>query len=157
MLTIGPKVLHRTHEDGELHRILFATDFSSESVGAFPYAISFAEENQASLTLLHVLPELVDEPKHGDDLAECAQSSLAALVPPDAEAWCQPEFVLCYGKPQERILEIADERKVQLIVLGVRSHGGHLGAATHLERSIAHHVVAHARCPVLTARGQATN
>ena len=40
-----------------------------------------------------------------------------------------------------------------LIVLGVRDAAGRLGAATHLERTTAHKVVAHATCPVLTVRG----
>jgi len=38
-------------------------------------------------------------------------------------------------------------------VLGVRNVAGYLGAATHLEWTTAHKVVAHARCPVLTVRG----
>src|SRR6185312_9641494 len=86
VLTIGPKVPRRTHEDAAFRRILFATDFSSDSESALPYAISFAEENQASLTLLHVLPDLGTEQKHEDELAESAPSNLARLVPPGAEA-----------------------------------------------------------------------
>lgn len=156
VLTIGPKVPHRTHEDAAFRRILFATDFTSDSESAFPYAVSFAEENQASLTLLHVLPDLGTEQNHENDLSESVLSNLTRLVPPDAEAWCRPEFVLCYGKPQERILEIADERKAQLIMIGIRNHGAHLGAATHLENAIAHHIVAGAPCPVLTVRGPAS-
>ena len=156
VLTIGPKVSHRAHEDAGFHRILFATDFTPESAAAFPYAISFAEENQASLTLLHVLPELANDQKHEDDVSQTALSNLSGLVPAEAQAWCQPEFVLSYGKPAERILEIADERKAELIVLGVRGHGGRLGSATHLETAIAHRVVARAHCPVLTVRGSAS-
>jgi hypothetical protein len=39
-----------------------------------------------------------------------------------------------------------------LIVLGVRDAAGHLSAATHLEPTTAHKVVACATCPVLTVR-----
>ena len=52
-----------------------------------------------------------------------------------------------------RILEAAKEHDADLIVLGVRDAAARLGAATHLERTTAHKVVAHAACPVLTVRG----
>jgi nucleotide-binding universal stress UspA family protein len=58
-----------------------------------------------------------------------------------------------FGKPSEGILEAAIEREADLIILGVRDGAGHLGAATHLERTTAHKIVAHAPCPVLTVRG----
>jgi nucleotide-binding universal stress UspA family protein len=58
-----------------------------------------------------------------------------------------------YGNPAERILEAAKEYNVDLIVMGVRRSTGHLGAATHLGRAMAHKIVAHATCPVLTVRG----
>jgi nucleotide-binding universal stress UspA family protein len=56
-------------------------------------------------------------------------------------------------EPAERILEAARERGADLIVLGLRDAAGRLGAATHLSRTTAHKVVAHAECPVLTVRG----
>ena len=42
--------------------ILFATDFSEESLAATPYAISLAQEHQAHLSLLHVLEKPEAEP-----------------------------------------------------------------------------------------------
>jgi phytoene dehydrogenase-like protein len=48
---------------------------------------------------------------------------------------------------------VAKLRKWRVLVLGVRDAAGRLGAATHLERTTAHKVVAHAACPVLTVRG----
>ena len=50
-------------------------------------------------------------------------------------------------------MEAAMALDADLIVLGVRDAAGHLGAATHLERTTAHKVVAHAPCAVLTVRG----
>ena len=46
------------------------------------------------------------------------------------------------------------ELEADLIVLGVRGASGYLNAATHLERTTAHKVVAHAPCPVLTVRAE---
>jgi nucleotide-binding universal stress UspA family protein len=78
---------------------------------------------------------------------------LHEIVPQDAELWCRPEAVVEYGEPGACILEAAKKRDADLVVLGVRSAQGRLGAATHLERAVAHKVVAHATCPVLTVRG----
>jgi nucleotide-binding universal stress UspA family protein len=48
---------------------------------------------------------------------------------------------------------MAKLRKWRVLVLGVRDAAGRLGAATQLERTTAHKVVAHAACPVLMVRG----
>ena len=58
-----------------------------------------------------------------------------------------------YGEPADRIVEVAKQRGADLIVIGVRSAAGRIGAATHLERAAAHKIVAHAPCPVLTVLG----
>ena len=87
-----------------------------------------------------------------DSVAD-AFGRLHELVPADAELWCRPEPVVRYGNPAEQILETALEHGADLIILGVRNATGYLRAATHLERTTAHKVVAHATCPVLTIRG----
>lgn len=153
VLTVGPHSLGEPKRGGEFSRILFATDFSPESVAAAPYAISLAQEYQAYLTLLHV----VEEPKAGDlvhpsELTESSTQLLHNLVPPDAELWCVPEYVVARGLVAEKILEVATQSKADLIVLGVRQASGFAGAATHLPIAIAHKVVSHATCPVLTVR-----
>jgi hypothetical protein len=66
----------------------------------------------------------------------------------------RPETVVEYGEPGARILEVARRKKVDLIVMGVRSAGS-VFVATHLEAGTAHKVVAEAPCPVLTVRANA--
>jgi nucleotide-binding universal stress UspA family protein len=56
------------------------------------------------------------------------------------------------GSEAEKIMEVAVALGADLIVLGVHGPQGGGGATTHLLRSIAHHVVANAQCPVLTVR-----
>jgi nucleotide-binding universal stress UspA family protein len=67
--------------------------------------------------------------------------------------WREPHFVVEHGPIAETVLEVAKERKADLIVLGVHHPSGFPGAATHLPIAIAHKVVTHAECPVLTVRG----
>jgi len=147
VLTIGPGLRKRTHNGARFNRVLFATDFTPESLAATRFAVSLAEEHQARLLLLHVIG---DSESEGHSVAN-VMYRLSELLPKDAEFWCRPEAVVEYGEPAERIVEAAKQRDADLIIMGVRH--GHLGAVTHLERSVAHKVVAHATCPVLTVRG----
>lgn len=66
---------------------------------------------------------------------------------------CVVEFGAQFSPPGERILEIARDRAADLIVLGLRRTHGAGSAVTHLTRTTAQHLVAHALCPVLTVRG----
>jgi nucleotide-binding universal stress UspA family protein len=155
VLTIGPAVRTGTHNGGRFYSVLYATDFTPEAQAAAPYAISMAEENQARLLLLHVMRdpgERKAEQTEQDSVAN-VMHELYEIVPMSAETWCRPEATVRFGPPAERILDGARGLNADLIVLGVRNPGRRMSAATHLERTIAHKVVAHARCPVLTIRG----
>jgi len=152
VLTVGP---HFTAAKADIREILFATDFASEAPAAVAYAVSLAQEFEARLTLLHVVPE----PKPGDlvswsDVQESSKKLLRKLVPPEAGAWCKPEYFVERGDPGQRILDLANVRAVDLIILGAQPEKGVPGAATHLPIATAHKVVAHANCPVLTVRSK---
>jgi nucleotide-binding universal stress UspA family protein len=147
VLTIGPKVHAQEAIDG-FHNILFATDFSAGSLRAFQYALSLAEENQAHLTLLHVIP-LVPLPHQGS-VAARARTQLEGLVPRDASDWCKPECEVRFEFPAEAILNLARERNADLMVMGVHKRAPL--ASAHLPWAIAYEVVCDAPCPVLTVR-----
>jgi nucleotide-binding universal stress UspA family protein len=153
VLTVGPHSSAYRAAGGQFREILYATDFSPESQGAAAYAVSLAQEFQARLILLHVIPEL----EAGDlvtatDVTMSSKNLLRKLVPPEAEAWCKPEYFVERGDPAVKILEFANLRETDLIVLGVRPEKGVPGAATHLPVATAHKIVSHAACPVLTVR-----
>lgn len=152
VLTVGP---HSDPAKVNIREILFATDFASEAPAAAAYAVSLAQEFEARLTMLHV----VQEPRPGDlvswsDVQESSNKLLRKLVPPEAEPWCKPEYFVERGDVAERILDLANLRAVDLIVLGAQPQKGVPGAATHLPIATAHKVVAHANCPVLTVRSK---
>lgn len=156
VLSIGPNVSCKPNGEIQFHHILFPTDFSEESLAALSYAISLAEDDQAQLTLLHV----IEHPAAGIvDLGAVTASGmrrLKELVPPEAEPWCHVECSVEFGQqfapPAARILEIAGERATDLIVLGVRPVHGKSGFATHLASTTAQ-ILTQAACPVLTVRG----
>jgi nucleotide-binding universal stress UspA family protein len=154
VLTVGPHVSPDLNRQLQIREVLYATDFSAESLAAAPFAISLAQENQARLTLLHVIPRpATEELVHPENYVDSTLRLLKNLLPPDAELWCEPKFAVECGDPADKILEVAAAHHADLIVLGVRHAAGPVGVATHLSRPIAHKVVAKAACPVLTVRG----
>lgn len=153
VITIGPSACSDQGSGAQWRRIVFASDFTVESGAAAPYAISFAEENNAQLTLVHVIEMRGSHKEQRSTRVSVAEAlhQLHQIVPTGAELWCRPETMVEHGDPATRILAVADEKNADLIVLGIR-HTSHVTVASHIEKSIAHTIVAHASCPVLTVR-----
>jgi len=153
VLTVGPHVSHNTERRLAMKEILFATDFSAESLAALPFAVSLAQEHLSALTLLNVTGKAeAGELVHAGQYKESTLRRLQSLVPAGAELWCEPKCRVEQGPEAQKIMEVAIALGADLIVLGVHSPQGGLGATTHLLQSIAHQVVANAQCPVLTVR-----
>ena len=149
VLTVGPGVSSKaTHAAAaELNRVLYATDFSPESLAATPYAVYLAKEHRAELILMHSIQRA--EPGQIDS----AYHTLRNVVPAGAELEPKPRCIVELGTPEHSILGVAARHDVDMIVLGVRSAHGHAIAVTHFSRSIAYKIVTQATCPVLTIRG----
>jgi len=145
VLTVGPRSSLRPKNAAELSRILYATDFSPESLAAAPYAISLAREHRAQLILLHSM--------EGAGEVSALRYTLRDLVPFGADLRCQPDCVVEHGGPANKILEVSEGHGADLIVLGVHGADGHLARITHFVRSDAYKIVTQAKCPVLTVRG----
>jgi nucleotide-binding universal stress UspA family protein len=148
VLTVGPRVRPVKSTICGLKQILFPTDGSEASLQALPYALSFAEENQATLTFVQIMP--LTPPEYRESFEASIREKLRSLVPPDAEAWCKPEFIVRFEFLAEGILRLAAERHADLIVMGVKPSFRHV--SEHLPWTIASQVVAEAFCPVLTVR-----
>ena len=162
VLTVGPNLAGRAKliaiksadanllpVEISLRQIVYATDFSPESLAAAPFATSLAQEFQARVTLLHVLGKYTDMERRPRPV-DLALQRLEKLVPEEASLWCSPRPAVQFGPPAECILQEAQDSKADLIVLGVRAPGRHLVAATHLPWATAHKVITQAHCPVLT-------
>ena len=70
---------------------------------------------------MHVIPE--DSPMISFPtltLKAGLEKLLHELVPPEAEASCKPEYIVECGDPADMILEFANVKQMDLIVLGVR-------------------------------------
>lgn len=158
VLTVGPEAAQCCGERWQIRQILFPTDFSQTSLHALPYALSLAEENQATLIFLHAMPLVAREhPVVSPDYKESVEMNLRHRLEPfvPAEPWYQSEFMVKFDFPAPAIAQAARQRKIDLIVMGV-SKPAVAALKSHQPWSIASDVVGAAPCPVLTVRQLAT-
>jgi nucleotide-binding universal stress UspA family protein len=165
VLTVGPNVPDTDSEQLEFKTILFATDFGPASAKAFPYALALAEECNSKPILLHMVPHLpaVDGPvaycpgvyaaeeiiEWQTETRQESEQKLRRLMPLDAELASQPEYVVGVDFVPGGILEAAETRHADLIVMGVNPVPSPRIAA-HMPWTLTHDVIRDAKCPVLT-------
>jgi nucleotide-binding universal stress UspA family protein len=148
VLTVGPKVHSELGDTIPARRILYATNFSSAAECSARYAASLAQENQANLTLMHVVEQgdLFSPDRRMEVTASIGQQ-LRQLVPLESLTQHEPDIAVEFGPPAEMILKVAEEVKADFIVLGIRRPAHQLG---HPSSHTAYKVVCEAGCPVLT-------
>lgn len=139
-----------------LQRVLVPYDFSDYSELALQCALSLAQEYQAELHLLHVLPphtvtepEIAWYPKQGESAYHNAARRLQRAVPAEAQLWCQVKHAVSEGHPYREVLNYAEKNEIDLISIG--AHGAGFGMRA-LFGSNVDRVLRQAPCPVLVAR-----
>lgn len=143
-------------ESGEvaLHNILVAHDFSAYSQLALQYALTLAQQYQAALHILHVLPPpMMDQPEiawvnHTDTPYHQAARRLQESVPAETHLWSNVKHAVQYGQPYAEILTYAQNNEIDLIAMG--AHGGGFGIHTVFGSNV-DRVLREARCPLLIA------
>ena len=139
----------------ELKRVLVAYDFSDYSELALKYGLSIAQEHQAELHLLHVLPRAMNDPEiawypvKGESAYHTAARRLQKVVPAEVHLWCKVTTVVSEGHPYREILNYAEKNEIDLISVG--AHGAGFGMRA-LFGSNVDRVLRQAPCPVLVAR-----
>jgi universal stress protein A len=153
-------------EDALIYRsILVPVDFSENSEKVVSYAVRLASRDDPTLHLLHVFQApffgstpyqgtrlKIDQIKSYESAAEQqAKENLEELLGRLQNKGIKVEAYVQSGYPFEQIIEVASRLKVDLIVIGSRSHTGlmHLLLGSTAER-----VVQHAPCPVLVVKEQ---
>ena len=146
VLVVGPKVPKKATLP-VFRDLLFATDLSPASLRALPFVQAFAEENHADVIVLHVSQEKTRDKKEQAMAASSLGKWMRELIPPRPGV----EYEVRFGSPAEHILEAAEERRCDLIMLGAH-HASNF--ATHMPGAVAHRIVSEATCPVLTVHWQ---
>jgi len=137
-------------------RILVATDFSEPSKVALDYAIAFAKQLGAKLTVLHVCEVkplaydgIVVPVELMVALRDAAEQSMKDLCATYAKNGVELASIVRDGSPWQVIESVADEIGADIVVLG--THGRH-GIAHALIGSVAEKVIRTSKRPVLTVR-----
>lgn len=145
-------VVRPSTPDGGFRRIACAVDFSPASLRALRYAGDLARGGRAQLVVTYVLPAgevaTTDASVHRSPDAESVTSiwsrRLHAIAHSDLPADVSVEERLRTGDPATEILQLANEERCDLIVIG-----GHRG---NPPGCVMNAVVSQSTCPVLTAR-----
>jgi nucleotide-binding universal stress UspA family protein len=141
-------------------RVLCAVDFSPPSLAAARFALDMALEEGVSVALVHVLEWPVEDehtgrlagfdvPEYRRYLERDSADRLHALVS-DGDRARGVEELLGGGRPWREILRLAEERRADLIVMGVR---GRSAVDLVLFGSTTHHVLRGSPRPVLVIHG----
>lgn len=157
-------VMHSNQRDwvnGSSHeitikRVLVAYDFSDYSELALNQGLSFAQEYQAELHLLHVLPpssleqsEVSWHPLGKENAYHRSARRLQKAVPAEAHLWCEIKHSVVEGQAYREILNYAEKNAIDLICIG--AHGAGFASRT-LFGSNVDRVLRQAPCPVLVTR-----
>src|SRR5829696_5909875 len=110
-----------------LKRVLVAYDFSDYSELALKYGLSIAQEHEAELHLLHVLPpRSVNEPEiawypiDSESAYHTAARRLQRAVPAEVHLWCDVKTAVSEGNAYREILSYPEKNEIDLI--SVRAH-----------------------------------
>ena len=142
-----------------VQRILLPLDFSESSLRAIPYARDLAARYEASLIATHVfddvdLPGFYGEfpnplPTALPEIEERVRNTLREAVGKAPGPDVPVEFVVGRGPAPNVIVNEAENREIDLVVM--TSHG-HSGVERLLLGSVSEHVLRTAPCPVLLVR-----
>jgi nucleotide-binding universal stress UspA family protein len=142
-----------------IKKILCPTDFSEPSLQGLGYAIELAELFNAKLSIVHVINELPPNPSNPNISFEVPEyerivhkesiDKLHEIVKTRVPASIKAETVVGHGSPAKEIVRIAEEGKMDLIVIATQGNTGwhHL-----VMGSVAEKVIRHAPCPVFAVR-----
>lgn len=140
----------------KIKTVLCPIDYSKGSLAALDYAIHFALKESARLCLLHVIdirylegyaPLEVANPD--SETINRLKKELNEYVPADVREKVDVEGFVTVGIPVLEIINIAKEKKADVIVMGTH---GRTGIAHAIMGSVAENVVRRSPCPVLTVR-----
>ncbi len=133
-----------------IKKILYPTDFSTYSNQAYFHAITLAESQGASLTILYVYPSALGRPDNSPQaVADKAhwKEQLQQIRPTNPNI--PVEHVFLEGDPATEIITYAAEGGMDLIVMGTH---GRTGLERFLMGSVAEKVMREALCSVLVVK-----
>ncbi|MDA8169335.1 MAG: universal stress protein [Nitrospiraceae bacterium] len=143
----------------DFKKILYPTDFTDGSAAARRMAAELARKYGSTLYIVHVLYDIsratgwyvphVNLEELYKDMEKTANMHIRREMLEDLRDYGNIEYAVLHGVPAEEILRFAQEKGIDLIVMGTH---GRKGLDKVLFGSTAEKVVRGSRCPVLTVR-----
>lgn len=138
-------------------KILVAHDGSDYSDKALKKGAAIAKKEDASISVITVVPDLGLTDELGDDytkslyntLTDEAEKLMKAIQDDLSKSLKDVKTEVRFGSPAEIIVDMAKDGKVDLLVVG--SHGKH-GAKKFYLGSVSSKVVEHTPCDVLVVK-----
>ena len=132
-----------------IQNILLATDFSTFSDAALPFAAGLAHRYASTLYLVNVVPSIPYDLLPADPLqpAQVASQKMRSLAASDALKGVPHKDYIEQGDAADVLKRLVEVHHIDLIVLGTH---GRMGIDKLLLGSVAEDVFRHATCPVLT-------
>src|ERR1700677_258997 len=125
--------------------IVLATDFSREALRSVQYASSLAQDYNATLTVVNVVPHAITpEEQSRNELS--SMRKLRELLASDCGDECTLQYQVRSGDLAPAVIDAAQKSKASLIVLGARHRSA---LADHAPGNKLSAIIRSARCPVL--------
>lgn len=140
-----------------LQHVLVPVDFSAPARKAVAYAVAFARQFNARLTLMHVMEMSfagtgmaeIEVPLLENEIRQNALQEMDKLCKEALDPKVPSATQIRIGRPWHEICLAAKELNVDLLIVGTHGYTG----LTHVVMgSTAERVVRHAPCPVLVVR-----
>ena len=146
-LTVGPNVRALAAGPLRIRRILYASDCTEEAANGAATAVALAKSFSAELDILNVIRSSdIVNPEDLPRIEENYYEAIEAIMPLNARQICDPQTFVSVGQPHTKILKHIDERKIDLLILGVRK-SKHSGAQSRTSGVFP--IIVKAKCPVL--------
>ena len=151
VLTVQAQVMPFMQKGLHFDRILFFTNFGSQSINAAIYALSLAEEFRARITFCHVYDGATAS-WNKDTIKDYFERTLAHRIPSEVKDWCDPESLVLFGDVDAEIRRFTKQQSPDLVITAAHALGP---MGTRGKPGTAFKIVASAECPVLTLLGKA--
>lgn len=149
VLTVAAQVLPFMDKGLHFDRILFVTNFGSQTTNSAIYALSLAQEFRACIILCHVYD---GRNAAWDKVAiqEYFDRALERQIAPQVKDWCDPKRLVAFGDVETEIRLVLSQQRPDLVITAAHSLGP-LG--TRGKPGTVFKIIANAECPVLTMLG----
>jgi len=141
----------------QIKKILFLIDFAGNYDSLLPWVSTFVEKFGATLYVAFVTEDFSNFStfyvphsniqSFQDEVKAAAEKRMAVAVKEHFQNFPKLKTLVLVGSPVEKILELAQQENIDLIIMGTH---GRKGLERVIFGSLANKVVTRAPCPVLT-------